>query len=325
MPAAKAKLIQSSLIYQKKMNNYSDIEKSILKTVAYFDIFQYPLTLLEVYKWLFKPEVDYSFLEISKTLNGLVEKGVLEKKFGFYFFVGKSDEIETRLDRYYLSEKKFGIAQKIISKIKYLPYLRGVIICNNVGYNNAQPQSDIDFFIITQTKRIWSARFLVTILVSMMMRRRHAKEIANRACLSFYLSESHLNLSDIAIKPLDIYLIYWLATLAPVFGQEIYLNLFDQNNWQRDFLPNFYPARMSDRRSQGKRLSGKVFQQNFLGNIFENLSRNIQRQKMKGHINHEHLETEVVVNDSMLKFHENDRRRQYFNEWEMRLKNLNIL
>lgn len=307
------------------MNNYSDLEKSILKTIAYFDIFQYPLLPLEVYKWLFEPTSNYSLHEIIFCLDGLVEKNILEKKFGFYFFPGQSDEIKTRLNRYYLAEKKFKIALGVISKIKHLPYIRGIMICNNVGYNNAQLQSDIDFFIIIKSKRIWLARLLITIFVSFMMRRRHAKEIANRACLSFYLSEDHLDLHDIAIEPLDVYLIYWLATLAPVLGCNIYLQLLVQNDWHKKHLPNFYPNLLSCRRSQNKKIIKQGQGANFFGDFLENISRLIQRQKMKGHINSNHIGTEVVINDSMLKFHENDRRRQYFNSWQSRLKSLNII
>lgn len=307
------------------MNNYTDLEKSILKTISYFDIFQYPLTSLEIYKWLFEPEKNYSLSEVISALDSLVERNILEKKFGFYFLPQKSNDIITRLNRYYLAEKKYKIALSVIGKIKWLKYIRAIMICNNVGYNNAQAESDIDFFIITKKKRIWFSRILITLFVSIIMRRRHAKEIANRACLSFYLAEDHFNIEDISVKPLDIYLVFWLATLAPVLNQEVYENFLAANSWHQNFLPNFYPASMSIRRKEKINSVLNKEKYNFVGEIMEKLSARVQRFKMKGHYNPNHTGTEVITNDSMLKFHENDRRQQYLKDWQARLKNLNLV
>ena len=41
-------------------------EKVILDTVAYFDIFSYPLTLIEIWKWLFFREADSLFISLNK-------------------------------------------------------------------------------------------------------------------------------------------------------------------------------------------------------------------------------------------------------------------
>jgi len=312
------------------MNN-SDLEKSILKTIAYFDIFQYPLTSLEVYKWLFLPEKNYTFIETLKTLDNLVLADQIQKKFGFYFLPQQSQNVKIRLERYYLAEKKFKIALFVIARLGWFSNIKNISICNNVGYNNAQAQSDIDFFIIIRAGHLWFSRLLITLITSILMLRRHAKEIANRACLSFYLADDHYDISDIALNPPDIYLIYWLATLAPVYDQDSYLDFLKANDWQKKYLPNFYPVKMSCRRryvhSQNqffKKINFKLFTFK-TGGWLEKTSKILQRQKMKGHFHSGHTGTEVVITDSMLKFHENDRRRQYYQTWQAKLKDLNLI
>lgn len=309
------------------MKECTELEKSIIKTVSYFSLFQYPLTLLEVYKWLFEPDREYGLTEILAALDSLVDKGVLEKKFGFYFLLGQTGTVQTRLERYRLAERKFKIALFVARRLYKLGYVRNISICNNAGYNNAQPGSDIDFFIIVCAGRLWLSRLLITLITSALGRRRHAKKIANRACLSFYLADDNYDLSGIALDQPDIYLIYWLATLAPVFDRDCFEQFIRANCWQKKYLPNYYPAYLSGRRSLRirrrfnplERLKNRL--KPFFGaNWLEGLARAFQRQKMKGHLHSQLVGTEVVITDSMLKFHENDRRREYFNAWQALIK-----
>ena len=71
-------------------NKDNKLEKSILETVAYFDIFSYPLTLVEIWKWLFLKEANGLFISLNKIeeiiKNSEAIKTLLEYKQGFYFF-----------------------------------------------------------------------------------------------------------------------------------------------------------------------------------------------------------------------------------------------
>jgi hypothetical protein len=42
------------------------LEKSILSVICYFDIFEYPLTLLEIWQWLFTDQVINQSIELSE-------------------------------------------------------------------------------------------------------------------------------------------------------------------------------------------------------------------------------------------------------------------
>ena len=57
-----------------------------------------------------------------------------------------------------------------------------------------------------------------------------------------------------------------------------------------------------------------------LGNTLEKWSKKIQQAKMKRNPQnvHAHNNTHVVISDAMLKFHENDRRAYYKEEWKKR-------
>ncbi|MFA6255063.1 MAG: hypothetical protein WC675_03450 [Patescibacteria group bacterium] len=316
-------------------DEYSDLEKAIIRTVAYFDIFDYPLTLVEIYKWLYQPSRPYSLFEISQALSGDELKAKVEVKFGFYFLVGRESTIQTRLERYQIAEKKFKIALKTVWWLRHLVFVKMIAICNNVGYNNGTKESDIDFFIVVQKGRLWWSRLVITLTATLLRVRRHDKRIIDGICLSFYVASDHLNLSDIAIKPLDSYLIYWFATLTPIYDDSaVYSELIAANSWLTDYLPNFYLINLNNRRrikdnryiKFSKNFDGAVLAGSF-GNWLEKLAQVVQVKKIKHYFGEVANEpnTNVVISSSMLKFHKTDRRQYYHDLWQARLNSLGIL
>ncbi len=316
------------------LKNYNDLEKAILKTLAFFDIFDYPLTLVELAKWLYQGQKDYSLFEINKILELEGLKSEVSLKYGFYFLAGREIIVRTRLDRYQIAEEKMRIALKTVRWLRWLIFVEMVAVCNNAGYNNATRQSDIDLFIIVKRGRIWWARLMITFLVELLGLRRHGKKIANRICLSFYITDDNLNLAGIALKPIDPYLAYWFATLAPIYDFGIYDRLLGANRWLKDYLPNFYNTALNNRRRIFDNLYikfSKNFDKIFLGGVFgdwlEKAVRFIQLKKMKKGVSNiiNPADTKVVISDSMLKFHENDKREVYYSLWREKLNNLGIL
>src|SRR3989338_6503882 len=306
--------------------SFTALETAILKTLVYFDIFDYPLTLVEIHKWLYRPPSACSIWTVSQALLGENLKGLAESNNGFYFLGGRREIIASRLDRCRPAEKKFRIARKAAWWLRRLPFLKVVAVCNNAGYNNAAPSSDIDFFIIIRQGWLYLMCLLVTLAVSLLGRRRHGKKIADRVCLSFYIADRHLNLADIALKPEDIYLVYWFATLAPIYDQGAYQEFLAANAWLKDYLPNFYPAALTGRRKIEDDFLikfGRNFKEKILAGIFgdglERLAKLLQLNKMKKHPSFAGNDFKVVISDSRLKFHENDRRREYLAAWEERL------
>lgn len=308
--------------------NHNNLKAAIVKTLAFFDVFDYPLTVHEIHKWLFMPDGDYTITNILEALDF----GELQKKIqcedGFYFLSGRQTIIETRRRRYLVAEKKYRIALRAASIIRFLAYVDMIAVCNNSGYSNARPQSDIDFFILVRSGRIWWTRLMVTIVVNALGLRRHGTSISNRVCLSFYLSSSKKNISDLAKTPLDPYFFYWLVTLVPLYNINVYKSFFDDNIWVKKYIPNARHYLTTQMRSVPdtkmnmwyRRLDEAVMNTS-VGNVLNKISRFIQQKKMEHNIHSAATEpnTNVIINDDMLKFHENDRRELYRHEWQERV------
>ena len=57
----------------------SSLEKEILKTVSFYDIFDYPLTGNEIFNNLFQPTQNFSYLDIIKNLDIIVENIIFRR------------------------------------------------------------------------------------------------------------------------------------------------------------------------------------------------------------------------------------------------------
>ena len=313
--------------------NQNLLEKAILKTLAFFDIFDYPLTLVEIYKWLYQPDKNYQLSDVSQFLDSENLKDKISDKNGFYFLKGRERIIQTRLERHQLAEKKFKIVLRTVKRLRWLVFVKMIAVCNTAGYNNAMAKSDIDFFIIIKSGRLWWSRLVIILLTQLLGLRRHNKKIANRICLSFYITEDHLNLSNIALPPADPYLVYWLATLAPIYDLNQANDFWQANNWLKGYLPNFYRPVLNNRRFVTDGWPRRIFKKinsriltGPVGSWLEKVAEFIQLEKIKKNISSiaSQPDTRVIIADDILKFHETDRREEYCLRWREKLKQLGI-
>jgi tetratricopeptide (TPR) repeat protein len=336
----------------------NNLEKSIFATLAYFDVFDYPLTLFEIWKWLYKfenwkleienLEPSGSLADIQKILESSdVLKSLVSSQRGFYFLKGKDNLVELRQKRYNLAEKKFKKALRIARFFKFIPGIKMIAVCNSLAWSNAREGGDIDFFIITAKNKIWTTRFLAAGLLKLFGLRPTKNNTQDKICLSFFVDEENLNLESIALEQPDAYLIYWITQLAPIYDRGgIYEKFLKANEWIKKYLPNSFGSEISERRKVASRSfsSGVIASPDEIGtkqsrsptkprdchgakaprnDLAEKFFRWLQMKVMPSHLkemaNHD---TRVIINDGMLKFHENDRREEYKEKWIKRVNGL---
>ena len=306
------------------------LEKVILDTVAYFDIFSYPLTLIEIWKWLFFREADSLFISLNKIeeiiKNSEAIKTLLERKQGFYFFKNREGIIALRKERYNLAENKFKKALKVAGFLKWMPGIKMIGICNSLSWANADTGSDIDFFIVTEKGKLWTSRFLAVGFLKIFGLRPEKNNTKDKICLSFFVDEEHLNLENLAIESPDIYLIYWINQLVPIFDRGgMHRKFLESNRWIKRFLPNIFNNEGSERRMVAEDFifvgrKEKAEEGSLVENFLHKLQHKILPKKIKEVANQN---SNVVVKDGILKFHcNNDRRKKYQEKWLLKIKEL---
>lgn len=308
------------------------LRQSIIKTLSYFDLFNYPLTREELFAYLWQPPA-IGYEEFLERLGALNAEGNILCKFGSYFLPGGEKNVEIRRRRLLISEQKLKTAKKAVNKIKSVPFLRAVFVCNTVGAETASAESDIDFFIITDIGRVWVVRFFTNLILRLFGLRTH-KKVKDKICLSFFVDSNHLDLSPIRIAEDDVYLAYWSAQLFPLYDpQNYYAKFIFANKWLKKFMPNISDQVLAPRRLAGrdakfgniwKRIWEKMWSGAY-GNLIENQAKGMQMARLKFLLKAKAAQNDkgVILSEGILKFHENDARGQFRKLWQSKTRNEN--
>ena len=207
-----------------------------------------------------------------------------------------------------------------------LPYLRLLAVCNSLAYNNSRPESDIDLFIITSPGKIWTARFFAVSLLKLLRLQPQPQKTQDQICLTFWVTADRLNLQRATLGAADIYFQYWLATLWPLYDAgNFYLQLVAANGWLKEYLPQWQGKLPPPRRRiklglfahYFKLFGEKLLAPSWVEGKLKKFQLKILPPKLKEMMN---KDTKVMVDDWMLKFHDNDRREEYRREYERRLR-----
>ncbi|MFA6107042.1 MAG: hypothetical protein WC745_05240 [Patescibacteria group bacterium] len=329
-------------------NNEKYLKEAIIKTIAFFDMFDYPLAIMEVYKYLYmSPPICPSapagglddgapaslpaggksggsrIADIERLSDELARKNILGRKNGFYFLKGRDGIVFERLRRSNRSGIKISRAKKIVRLFSALPWIKMIALGNVMGSRNFKKESDIDLIIVTAKNRIWITRFFCASLAAVLGLRPAEGKTENRICLSFFVSEDRLDLGFLS-GPDDICFYYWLAGFIPLYERgDIFQKLYKANGWLKEILPNYDPALPTGvimvRRTVLAAMIGKVIDlaTGWLEPIIMNFQLRIFPPPIKEKLNQG---TDVFTDNSIIKLHVNDRRKMYRAEWEKRAR-----
>ena len=109
-----------------------NLKKHILKTICFYNIFDYPLTPIEIWQTI---ETKTELNDIYNELNN-IDKNLLSTKHGFYFLKNRESIINTRNERYNHTIRKITRAHKISNLLKHLSSIKLIALGNLIGTHN---------------------------------------------------------------------------------------------------------------------------------------------------------------------------------------------
>ncbi len=237
------------------------MEKAILETLIYADIFDYPLKAWEIHKWLIKKKCDLPAVE--KGLVRLLKKKKIIQRKGFYVLKGRGSLVDLRIGRKTPSDEYLRSARLISHLFKLVPWIRLVGISGDLSMENASADSDIDLFIITQKNRLWLSRLSVLFILSLLEKRRRKgdskKSAAGKFCLTLLIEEDQLEQ-----KRKDLYTAHEVLQMRPIWDRnKMYTAFLQQNAWAFSYMPNWLTGLLQDSKSsspfdQGSRIVGWI-------------------------------------------------------------------
>lgn len=204
--------------------------ESVLKVLAYFDVFNYPVKLDEIKYFLDQPVTEK---KLDFALQQLQDQQLAWRIGDFYCLKNDIAIVQRRLQGNASAVKQLKRAMLVARILKRFPYVKGVAVSGSLSKNVAYEGSDLDFFLIMQKDRLWIGRtiLLVPSKIISWLGKKHW------ACLNYYIDEDALE-----VKEQNIFTATEIATLLPVLHcGDIFRDFFYANQWTYHFLPNHKP------------------------------------------------------------------------------------
>jgi hypothetical protein len=210
----------------------SPTELAIARSVIYASLFDYPLTLEQVHRTLL--ESDQTTQEILATYtSSAMLQAIVEYGEGFFFPRGRRELLTQRRLREARSVAFLTRHHRLLTIVCALPYVRMVALSGSIAHLNLEGDGDLDLFIVTRGRRVWSVTVAVLILAKLMRQRRIV-------CANFVVADSQL-----ALEQQDLFTANQVIHLKPLVGGDVFRELLAANPFAARFYPNFQPPASS--------------------------------------------------------------------------------
>jgi hypothetical protein len=201
------------------------IERAIVQAVAYADVFDYPLTVDEIHRYLIGVPARRRAVRTALGTARLIPD-VLARSGRYFTLAGRESAVDTRRSRAAPAADYWRRAVRYGHLIGNLPFVRMVAVTGALAMDNVA-DGDIDYLVITEPGRLWLCRALVVGLV------RTAAFQGTELCPNYFLSERALVLSE-----RNLFTAHEVAQMVPLSGIETYQRLRALNRWTDTYLPN---------------------------------------------------------------------------------------
>jgi len=199
----------------------------ILRTLAYYDIFNYPLTKEDI---LANCDLMHADGHKSKTaLEQLVENGIVHKIGNFYALNPDKKNVSDRLRGNKRAESWKYKARWFSKLISAFPYVRGIALSGSLSKGVIGENPDIDYFIITHPNRLWLTRTFLVLFKKIFLLNSY-----KYFCINYFVDTENLE-----IEEKNIFTATEVTTLIPTYGPDITKRFFIENDWIRNYYPNF--------------------------------------------------------------------------------------
>jgi hypothetical protein len=201
------------------------LSKYLYATVAYADVFDYPLTGDDLYYWSIKKSPRKNFR--SGKISGVSKSTYL------LFLKGRQSIVSTYEERKVASRKKWEKARTAAKWLQYIPTVFLVGVTGGLAVNNASPDDDIDLFFITAKGTIWISRLLVVMFLDILGIRRKPNDtrVKNKICVNMFMSEEGMGMVK---HERDLYTAHEVLQMEPLWSRKnTYWRFLQANEWVR--------------------------------------------------------------------------------------------
>jgi hypothetical protein len=198
---------------------------AVCATVAYADLFDFPLDEQEIYRDLVG--VPATFPETRRAIADALAASDLALDGGLLTMPDRSGLTALRRLRTARARALWPVAYRFGHRLAALPFVRMVGVSGSLAANNPDADADVDYVIVSVPRRLWLVRAGAVAMV------RIARRAGAHLCPNYLLSTRALTLAH-----RDLYTAHELLQVTPIAGDCVYQQLRSANAWTARFLPN---------------------------------------------------------------------------------------
>lgn len=212
------------------------VERAVLLTLAYSDVFDFPLTPAELERYL---PVACARSALDDAIDAL-DSSHLVRRGGFLCLRGRDELVETRRRRAAASAARWHAAERFASWLTRVPFLGMAAVCGSLAVDNAGAEGDVDLFLVTAPRRLWLVQS-----ITMVLRRLGRLRLGIEICPNYLMTRDRLEIEDH-----NLYVAREIAQAVPLWGEDDYERFLAANRWISEFLPR---VGLGDRRRAVRR------------------------------------------------------------------------
>ncbi len=210
---------------------------SVIRTLIYYDVFNYPLSEDEIMgnSALLPDETS----RLKQILDMLTREGVIYRVNGYYSLSDDPDRVRHRLQGNRKAVKWMKKAKWFSGLISSFPFVRGVSVSGSLSKGFLGRDPDIDYFIITSPNRLWLARTLLVAFKKIFLLNSY-----RYFCVNYFIDTDNLE-----IEEKNLFTATEIVTMIPMYGNGIKEDFFSSNRWIESYYPNYTMRQLDDLRS----------------------------------------------------------------------------
>ena len=281
------------------MPSQKKLKTEILKTLAYSNIFKYPLSFCQLGTYL---GCECNYREFVKALRELEKYKKISQKTGKYYT--PCEHVENWHRKLEETKRRTERARKIVEPLEKIPWLKLLALTGPLAAANPQKNGDIDVFIVAQRRRLWVTRLFVVLYLKALGKYRTDKSSIDKVCPNLLVAEDNLLWEN---KKQNLYIASEIIRMQPLINREnTYERFLAANKWVNEFFPNF---RFKKTESERQYNLGIL-------DLLEKLSFKLQRVYMNSKITTENIDTKTIH------FNRNDKTDEILSAYEEILRKL---
>lgn len=201
-------------------------QQCLLRTLAYYDIFHFPLKEAELMTY---GTFEGSASDLREALRELLTQKRIAERQGYYMLPNASVDLVTQREA---SENRAHQARQKVDRYSQLiarfPFVECVCISGSYSKGLLNEEGDVDYFIIARPGKLWIARTLLILYKKIILLNSR-----KYFCINYLIDSDTLEIPD-----KNIFTATEVMTLLPMSGAELYARFIGHNQWATHFIPN---------------------------------------------------------------------------------------